>query len=50
MRFLPAAIAALFLGACATTAANDPRDPWEGMNRAIWDFNEAADKAIGLVY
>jgi len=46
MRFFLAAIAALFLGACATTGANDPRDPWEGLNRGIWDFNEAADKAI----
>ena len=31
---------------CATTGASDPRDPWEGLNRKTFDFNEAADKAV----
>ena len=40
------ALAALMLSACATTGANDPRDPWEGLNRATFGFNDAADRAI----
>ena len=43
---LLALFAALLLGACATTGASNPRDPWEGMNRGTFEFNEAADKAI----
>jgi phospholipid-binding lipoprotein MlaA len=39
------AFAALLLGACATTGS-DPRDPWEGMNRKTFAFNDAADRAI----
>ena len=45
MRLL-VALAALLLSACATTGANDPRDPWEGLNRATFGFNDAADRAI----
>jgi len=43
---LLAALAALLLSACATTGANDPRDPWEGLNRTTFGFNDAADRAI----
>ena len=25
---------------------SDPRDPWEGTNRAIFKFNESVDKTI----
>jgi phospholipid-binding lipoprotein MlaA len=32
---------------CATTGANDPRDPLEGFNRAMYSFNDAFDEAIG---
>ena len=32
---------------CATTSANDPRDPAEGFNRSIFAFNEGFDEAIG---
>ncbi len=46
-------LAALVLGAallqgCATTtgAATDPRDPWEGMNRKVYAFNEKIDEAV----
>jgi phospholipid-binding lipoprotein MlaA len=42
---LLALLVTLLLGACATTGS-DPRDPWEGMNRGTFEFNEAADKAI----
>ncbi len=35
------------LPGCATTQGpGDPRDPWEGFNRAVFEFNEAADKAV----
>lgn len=30
---------------CASTA-NNPRDPWEGFNRAMFSFNEGLDKAV----
>jgi phospholipid-binding lipoprotein MlaA len=45
---------ALFAGACATTVANDPRDPLEGFNRGVYSFNQAMDNALfdplGKVY
>ncbi len=40
-----AAAAALALGGCATTNA-DPRDPFEGLNRGIYRFNDTFDRAI----
>lgn len=33
------------MSACATTHDN-PRDPWEGVNRSVFSFNEGLDKAI----
>ncbi|HLX80054.1 MAG TPA: VacJ family lipoprotein [Burkholderiales bacterium] len=41
-------LALLLSGAagCATTAA-DPRDPFEGFNRAMYSFNDGFDEAIG---
>lgn len=36
---------------CATVApgvVSDPRDPWEGLNRQVWRFNEAVDEAVLL--
>ncbi len=48
MRALPILLlAAAALGGCATTgtASRDPRDPLEGFNRGVWDFNQAIDKA-----
>ena len=38
------ALAALALGGCATTADNP--DPWEGMNRKTFAFNEKLDEAV----
>ncbi len=35
----------LMVSGCATTS-NDPRDPWEGMNRGIQTFNDAADDYV----
>jgi len=35
------------LGGCATAGADgDPRDPWEGMNRAVYGFNDGFDEWI----
>jgi phospholipid-binding lipoprotein MlaA len=43
-------IAALFLAAiatgCATTGTTTNKDPWEGMNRGTYAFNDALDRAI----
>ena len=38
----------LLLSACATRAPtrSDARDPWEGMNRATYAFNDKFDKAL----
>jgi phospholipid-binding lipoprotein MlaA len=45
MRLLAVFLAALVLGGCATTG-NDPRDPWEGLNRKTLAFNDALDRAV----
>lgn len=37
-------LVASVLGGCATP--NDPRDPMEGFNRAMFGFNEVVDKAV----
>lgn len=41
-------LACFLLQGCATTsgAAADPRDPWEGMNRQVFAFNESLDKVV----
>lgn len=33
----------LFSGCAATGGDGDPRDPWEGMNRAVYRFNDGFD-------
>lgn len=35
----------LLLQACASVPNADARDPWESMNRSIYSFNDALDKA-----
>ncbi len=38
---------AIFISGCASTSGYvDPRDPWEGSNRAIFKFNDGLDRAI----
>jgi phospholipid-binding lipoprotein MlaA len=46
MRSLPALAALLLAGGCATTGAHDPSDPWEGLNRKTYAFNDALDRAV----
>ncbi|HSD42000.1 MAG TPA: MlaA family lipoprotein [Burkholderiales bacterium] len=49
MRFLriaAALAAAAILAGCATQRAPSPRDPLEPMNRAVFEFNDAADRAV----
>lgn len=42
------ALFALLLAGCATVPSGkrDPRDPWEGFNRASYKFNDALDRAV----
>jgi phospholipid-binding lipoprotein MlaA len=35
----------LFLQACASVKNADVRDPWESMNRSVYNFNDAVDNA-----
>ncbi len=52
-RTLRAACAVLslaMLSACADATHDDPQDPWESMNRSVFQFNQVTDKyAIGPV-
>ena len=34
------------MSGCATTAATDPRDPWESMNRGTQSFNDSLDEHV----
>jgi phospholipid-binding lipoprotein MlaA len=36
----------LLLGGCATTGERDPRDPFEGVNRKIYSFNDKVDQYV----
>ena len=44
-RCLPVAALALGVG-CATTGDADPRDPFEGLNRSIYRFNDRLDEHV----
>jgi phospholipid-binding lipoprotein MlaA len=37
---------AILAGGCASVQNPDPRDPFEGFNRAVFSFNDGFDKAI----
>jgi phospholipid-binding lipoprotein MlaA len=39
-------ICLLLLGGCATTGESDPRDPWEGINRRVYSFNDGFDNVV----
>jgi phospholipid-binding lipoprotein MlaA len=46
MRLLAAFALILLTSGCATTGTTDMHDPWEKMNRGIFEFNDSADIAI----
>lgn len=46
MRSLLALCFLALASGCATTAANNPKDPWEALNRPIYEFNDAVDRAV----
>ncbi|MGH8695114.1 MAG: MlaA family lipoprotein [Burkholderiales bacterium] len=45
-RLAVAALAAAALAGCATVRSPDPRDPWEPMNRATFEFNDGVDRVV----
>ncbi len=46
-RFAPLAATALLAAGCATVPGEpDPRDPLEGMNRSVYQFNDTVDRAL----
>lgn len=46
MRWLALLALSAFLQGCATVANPDPRDPLESMNRTVFGFNDAVDRAV----
>ena len=46
LKRLAAAVLMAAAAGCATTGEADPRDPWEGFNRAVYAFNDGVDQAI----
>jgi phospholipid-binding lipoprotein MlaA len=44
--FLALLLSALFSGCATVPGERDPRDPWQSMNRSVYKFNDAADKAV----
>lgn len=45
-RIAAAALAALVLSGCATQRAPSPLDPFEPVNRAVFEFNDTADRFV----
>src|SRR5262245_42062736 len=41
-----AAIALIALAGCTTMSSPDPRDPWEPLNRATFEFNDGVDRVL----
>lgn len=41
-----ALVAVAVLAGCSTMRSPDPRDPWEGLNRATYEFNDGFDKVL----
>jgi phospholipid-binding lipoprotein MlaA len=39
-------VISLFLQGCATVSNPDARDPWESMNRSVYNFNDSVDAAV----
>lgn len=45
-RALGALLCVVLLAGCASAPRGNPQDPWEPMNRGIYQFNEAVDTAV----
>jgi len=46
-KLVPVALAAALATGCATVPGEpDPRDPLEGMNRSVYQFNDTVDRAV----
>jgi phospholipid-binding lipoprotein MlaA len=45
-RLLFLALCAATLAGCATTGEGNPKDPWEGLNRKTYAFNDVLDTAV----
>ena len=45
-RGLMAALVFALISGCATTGPGDPRDPFEGFNRAMYTFNDGLDTVV----
>lgn len=45
-RMLAIAATGLLVGCAGTTVPPNPEDPWEGMNRGTYAFNDAIDRAV----
>ena len=45
-RTLAALLAVAVLAGCASVRSPDPRDPWEPMNRAFFEFNDGFDRVL----
>jgi phospholipid-binding lipoprotein MlaA len=43
---LAACLLALATGCATTSGSSNPRDPWEGFNRPVYEFNDAVDRAV----
>ena len=46
LRWLALLAFTALLQGCATVANPDPRDPLESMNRTVFGFNDAVDRAV----
>jgi len=46
LRFALLIAASVFLQGCATPGRTTSADPWQGVNRGIYKFNEGLDKAV----
>lgn len=46
LRIITLVLASLLISACANNQHKVPHDPWEGVNRGIYKFNDVIDRAV----